>query len=123
LLENVADSVSDGGLEGYASRVESRKVYANELAWLEDCVHRQMFTLSQGKCKSAAPGTTTPLPPWTTDGGSSIKSPVPFTIVGRVRSRLLQTKPELKTFRRASSKFVVLKSPFARCARLPESPA
>jgi hypothetical protein len=54
LLENVADSVSNGGLEGYASRVESRKVYANELAWLEDCVHRQMFTLSQGKCKCAA---------------------------------------------------------------------
>ena len=53
LLENVADSVSNSGLEGYASRVESRKVYANELAWLEDCVHRQMFTLSQGKCKSA----------------------------------------------------------------------
>ena len=46
MLENVADSVSDGGLEGYASRVESRKVYANELAFLEDCVHRQMFTLS-----------------------------------------------------------------------------
>jgi hypothetical protein len=23
------------------------------LAWLEDCVHRHMFTLSQGKCKSA----------------------------------------------------------------------
>jgi hypothetical protein len=57
LLENVADSVGNGGLEGYASRVESREVYANELAWLEDCVHRQMFTLSQGKCKSAAPGT------------------------------------------------------------------
>ena len=54
MLENVADSVSNGGLEGYASRVESRKVYANELAWLEDCVHRQMFTLSQGKCKCAA---------------------------------------------------------------------
>jgi len=54
LLENVADSVSNGGLEAYASRVESRKVYANELAWLEDCVHRQMFTLSQGKCKCAA---------------------------------------------------------------------
>jgi hypothetical protein len=54
LLENVADSVSNGGLERYASRVESRKVYANELAWLEDCVHRQMFTLSQGKCKCAA---------------------------------------------------------------------
>ena len=63
MLENVADSVSNGGLESYASRVESRKVYANELAWLEDCVRRQMFTLSQGKCKSAAPGTTTPLPP------------------------------------------------------------
>ena len=62
MLENVADSVSNGGLEGYASRVESRKVYANELAWLEDCVHwqahRQIFTLSQGKCKSAVPGTT-----------------------------------------------------------------
>ena len=56
LLENVADSVSNGGLEGDASRVESRKVYANELAWLEDCVHRQMFTLSLGKCKSAVPG-------------------------------------------------------------------
>jgi hypothetical protein len=69
LLENVADSVGNGGLEGYASRVESREVYANELAWLEDCVHRQMFTLSQGKCKSAAPGTTTLLPPWATDGG------------------------------------------------------
>ena len=54
MLENVADSVSNGGLEGYASRVESRKVYANELAWLEDCVHRQIFTLSQGKCKRAA---------------------------------------------------------------------
>ena len=54
MLENVADSVSNGGLEGYASRVESRKVYANELAWLEDCVHRQMFTPSQGKCKCAA---------------------------------------------------------------------
>ena len=73
LLENVADSVSNGGLEGYASRVESRKVYANELAWLEDCVRRQMFTLSQGKCKSAAPGTT-PLPPWATGGGLSTKS-------------------------------------------------
>jgi hypothetical protein len=47
----VADSVSNGGLEGDAARVESRKVYANELAWLEDCVHRQMFALSQGKCK------------------------------------------------------------------------
>jgi hypothetical protein len=49
----VADSVSNGGLEGDASRVESRKVYANELTWLEDCVHSQMFTLSRGKCKSA----------------------------------------------------------------------
>jgi hypothetical protein len=55
LLENVADSVSNGGLKGYASRVESRKVYANELAWLEDWVHSQMFMLSQGKCKSAVP--------------------------------------------------------------------
>jgi len=54
LFENVADSVSNGGLEGDASRVESRKVYANELALLEDCVHRQMFALSQGKCKCAA---------------------------------------------------------------------
>jgi hypothetical protein len=53
LFENVADSVSNGGLEGNASRVESRKVYANELTWLEDCVHSQMFTLRRGKCKSA----------------------------------------------------------------------
>jgi len=64
----MADSVSNGGLEGYASRVESCKVYANELAWLEDCVHRQMFTLSQGKCKSTTPGTTRPLPPSATEG-------------------------------------------------------
>jgi len=49
----VADSVSNGGLEGDASRVESRKVYANELTWLEDCVHSQMFTPRRGKCKSA----------------------------------------------------------------------
>ena len=30
MLENVTDSVSNGGLEGYASRVESRKIHANE---------------------------------------------------------------------------------------------
>jgi hypothetical protein len=47
LLENVADSVSNGGLEGYAARVESRKVYANELARLEDCAHKQMVTPNQ----------------------------------------------------------------------------
>jgi hypothetical protein len=52
LLENVGDSVSNGGLEGYAARIESRKVYANELAWLEDCAHEQMVLPSRGKCKT-----------------------------------------------------------------------
>ena len=42
LLENVADRVSNGGPEGDVSRVESSKVYANELAWLE--------VASIGKC-------------------------------------------------------------------------
>ncbi len=47
MLEDAGDSVSNSGLEGYAARVESRKVYANELARLEDCAHKQMVTPNQ----------------------------------------------------------------------------
>jgi hypothetical protein len=52
LLEDVGDSVSNGGLEGYAARVQSRKIYANELAWLEDRAHKQIVTPSRVKCKT-----------------------------------------------------------------------